>query len=264
MDRRTFAKASGSAMITGAAAASSPGSAVAGSNNRIRCGFIGVGGMGRGDLRDFLRCENVEVVAVCDVWQPNMEQAVQMTDGKATGYKDFRRVIDRKDVDVVVVATPDHWHGYITTQACQAGKDVYVEKPLAYNIHEGRRMVEAARKYNRVVQAGTQQRSGRHFQQAVDFVRSGKLGKISRVATWNLQNESPYGMNKFPDSDPPPGLDYDLWLGPAPKRPFNPNRFIFSFRYFWDYAGGYATDWGVHHIDIVQWAMDVRGPKRVS
>jgi predicted dehydrogenase len=124
--------------------------------------------------------------------------------------------------------------------------------------------VEAARKYNRIVQAGTQQRSGKHFQQAVQYVQSGKLGKISRVSTWNLQNESPHGMNSFPDSDPPPGLDYQMWLGPAPNRPFNPNRFIFSFRYFWDYAGGYATDWGVHHIDIVQWAMNVRAPEKVS
>jgi predicted dehydrogenase len=264
MNRRAFAKASGLGMISGLAAAQSVGNAVVGANNRVRCGFVGVGGMGRGDLRDFLKCENVDAVAVCDVWQPNVERAVQLTEGKAAGYKDFRQLIDRKDLDVVVVATPDHWHAYIAILACQAGKDVYVEKPLAYNIHEGRRMVEAARQHNRVVQVGTQQRSGKHYQDAVAFIQSGKIGKISRVAAWNYGNESPHGMTDFPDSDPPLGVDYNMWLGPAPKRPFNPNRFIFNFRYFWDYAGGYATDWGVHHIDIVQWAMNVRAPKRVS
>ena len=125
-------------------------------------------------------------------------------------------------------------------------------------------MVEAARKSNRVVQVGTQQRSGRHYKEVVAIVQSGKLGKISRVAAWNFGNESPHGMGNLRDSEPPPGLDYEMWLGPAPKRPFNPNRFIFNFRYFWDYAGGYATDWGVHHIDMVQWAMNERAPRKVS
>jgi predicted dehydrogenase len=264
MNRRTFAKTSSMGLFSGLVTAQSPGKAVLGANDRIRCAFVGLGNMGRGDLRDFLKCPNVEAAAVCDVWQANVDRAIQITDGKATGYNDFRRVIERKDIDVVVVATPDHWHAYIAIQACQAGKDVYVEKPLAYNIHEGRRIVDAARKYDRVVQVGTQQRSGRHFQQAVAAIQSGKIGNISRVAAWNVGNESPYGMTDFPDSDPPADLNYDMWLGPAPKRPFNANRFIFNFRYFWDYAGGYATDWGVHHIDVVQWAMNVRAPKRVS
>jgi predicted dehydrogenase len=220
--------------------------------------------MGRGNLRDFLKCENVEVAAVCDVWQPYLERAVEITSGKASGYSDFRRVLDRKDIDVAVISTPDHWHAYMMIQACKAGKDVYVEKPLAHNIYEGRKMVGAAREHNRVVQVGTQQRSGRHYREVVEFVKSGKLGKVSHVAAWNYQNESPFGMGDFPDSEPPPGLDYNLWLGPAPKKAFNPNRFIFNFRYFWDYAGGYATDWGVHHIDTVQWVMNVQAPNRVS
>jgi predicted dehydrogenase len=264
MNRRTFAKLTGLGVAGGAAATTSWGVGVKGANDRIRCGFIGVGGMGRGNLSDFLKCENVEVVAVCDVWQANADRAVAMSGGKANGYKDFRRVLDRKDIDVVVIATPDHWHGYLTIQACQAGKDVYVEKPLAHNIYEGRRAVEAARKYNRVVQVGTQQRSGKHYQRVVERVQSGKMGSISRVSAWNYGNESSYGMGNFVDSDPPAGLDYDLWLGPAPKRPFNANRFIFNFRYFWDYAGGYATDWGVHHIDTIQWAINQRAPRRVS
>ncbi len=220
--------------------------------------------MGRANLRDFLKNKDVDVAAVCDVWQPNLERAIEMTEGKATGYTDFRKAIDLEDIDVVVISTPDHWHGYMAILACQAGKDVYVEKPLAHNVREGRSIVSAARQYDRIVQVGTQQRSGRHYREVVDFVQSGKLGKISRVSTWNFQNESPHGMGNLPDTEPPPGLDYEMWLGPAPKRPFNPNRFIFNFRYFWDYAGGYATDWGVHHIDAVQWAMNERAPRKVS
>lgn len=262
INRRTLAKACTFGLMGGVAAAQS--TSIAGANDRIRCGFVGVGGMGRGDLRDFLKCKNVEPVIVCDVWKPNVDRAIEITEGKATGCKDFRQVIDRKDLDVVVIATPDHWHAYIAIQACQAGKDVYVEKPLAYNIHEGRRLVEAARKHNRVVQVGTQQRSASHYQRAVEYIQSGKLGKVSRVSTWNYGNESPHGMTNFADCDPPEGVDYDMWLGPAPKRAFNPNRFIFNFRYFWDYAGGYASDWGVHHTDIVQWAMKVQAPKKVS
>ena len=264
MNRRNFVKNSTAGVIGAFAGHRSVQRNVMGANKRIRCGFIGVGNMGSGNLRDFLKCENVEVVAVCDVWQPYIDRAVESSSGKATGYLDFRRVLDRKDIDVAVISTPDHWHAYMAIEACKAGKDVYVEKPLAYNIYEGRKMVEAARKHNRVVQAGTQQRSGRHYHEVAEFIRSGKLGKVSRVVAWNYQNESPFGMGSFPDSEPPPGLDYDMWLGPAPKRPFNPNRFIFNFRYFWDYAGGYATDWGVHHIDTVQWAMDAQAPKKVS
>jgi predicted dehydrogenase len=264
MNRRSFVRRSSAGVIGALVSSRSVQPRVMGTNKQIRCGFIGVGNMGRGNLRDFLKCEDVEVVAVCDVWQPYVERAVEITSGKAVGYSDFRRVLDRKDIDVAVIATPDHWHAYMMIQACKAGKDVYVEKPLAHNIYEGRRMVEAAREHNRVVQVGTQQRSGRHYQEVAEFVKSGKLGKVSHVAAWNYQNESPFGMGDFPDSEPPPGLDYNLWLGPAPKRAFNPNRFIFNFRYFWDYAGGYATDWGVHHIDTVQWAMNVRAPNRVS
>jgi predicted dehydrogenase len=152
----------------------------------------------------------------------------------------------------------------LAIQACKSGKDVYVEKPLAHNIREGRLMVEAARQNKRVVQVGTQQRSGSHYRAVVESIQAGKIGKISRVAAWNLENQSPHGIGVYADCPNPPDLDYDLWLGPAPKRAFNPNRFIYNFRFFWDYAGGHATDWGVHHVDIVQWAMNERAPKRVS
>jgi predicted dehydrogenase len=264
MNRRSFLRGSAAGVMGTFAQRGSSQGRVLGANQRIRCGFIGVGNMGRGNLRDFLKCENAEVVAVCDVWQPYLDRAVEISSAKPAAYSDFRRVLDRKDVDVVIISTPDHWHGYMTIEACKAGKDVYVEKPLAHNISEGRKMVESARKHNRVVQCGTQQRSARHYHEVVEFIKAGKLGKVNRVAAWNYQNESPFGMGDFPDTEPPPGLDYNLWLGPAPKRSFNPNRFIFNFRYFWDYAGGYATDWGVHHIDTVQWVMNVQAPTKVS
>jgi predicted dehydrogenase len=241
---------------------------VKGANDRVVTAFIGVGGMGRANLKDFMLMKDVAVAAVCDVWDHNRDLAVKMTDrqpsGKAQALSDFRRVLDLKDVDVVVVATPDHWHALPTILACEAGKDVYVEKPLAHNIREGRKMVEAARKHSRVVQMGTQQRSGKHYQEAFQLIRDGKIGKVCSIATWNYGNESPQGIGNPPDDNPPDGLDWDMYLGAAPKVQFNPNRFISHFRWFWDYAGGMMTDWGTHHIDSVHRAMDVQAPLAVS
>lgn len=238
-----------------------------GAGDRIRAAFIGVGGMGRSNLRSFMLMDEVSVAAVCDVWEHNLQMAARMTEGQEGGaaktFSDFRRVLELRDVDVVVVSTPDHWHALPAILACQAGKDVYVEKPLALTIEEGRRMVEAARKDGRVVQVGTQQRSGKHYQEAVRLIREGRIGKVSRVACWNYENESPYGIGNPPDGDPPEGLDWDFYLGPAPRVPFNPNRFIGNFRWFWDYSGGKITDWGTHHIDIVHWAMEVKAPLSV-
>ena len=265
LNRREFV-ASTSATVAGSGVLS--GRQAAGPNDILRGAVIGTGGMGRANLRDFLRVEGVHIAAVCDVWEKNRELAAEMTagqpGGKAHTFTDYRRVLDLKDVDFVVVATPDHWHALPTIHACDAGKDVYVEKPLSHSILEGRKMVEAARRNERIVQMGTQQRSGRHYQEAVGLIRSGALGRISHVRAWNFENESPAGMGNPPDCDPPQGLDWDMWLGPAPKVPFNPNRFIGTFRWFWDYSGGKLTDWGTHHIDIVQWAMNVDGPKSVA
>ncbi len=174
--------------------------------------------------------------------------------------QDFRRLLDRQDLDAVLVATPDHWHAIPTVMACEAGMDVYVEKPLSLTIHEGRVMVDAARRHGRVVQMGTQQRSAPHYTDAVDYVKSGKLGKIRLVRAWaylDWKGEMP----AQPNGSPPPGVDYDLWLGPAPERPFNLNRFHFSFRWYWDYSGGLMTDWGAHMIDIANWAMEVKAPR---
>jgi len=165
-------------------------------------------------------------------------------------------------VDCVLVATPDHWHALPTVMACQAGKDVYVEKPLATSIREGRAMITAAEKHHRIVQMGTQWRSGKHFAAAVEYVQSGKLGKVSLVRGWAFHDWLP-ACPKKPDAPVPAGVDYDMWLGPAPKHAFNPNRFHFNFRWYWDYAGGLMTDWGVHLINIMLWAMGPQPPKAV-
>ncbi len=263
LNRRNFV-ASSMAGVAGTAAWAKSRSRIAGANDRITVGAIGTGGMGRADLRDFIRMGDVDVAAVCDVWDFNRTRAAEMSPGSPRSFSDFRRVLDLDEIDAVIVATPDHWHAPITIAACDAGKDVYVEKPLALTIEEGRKMVEAARRNKRVVQMGTQQRSGEHYQEVVELVQGGKLGKITRVSCWNYDNSSPRGIGDPPDSDPPPGLDWNMYLGPAPEVAFNPNRFIYYFRWFWDYSGGKMTDWGTHHMDIVHWAMGVKGPQAVS
>jgi predicted dehydrogenase len=242
---------------------------VGGANDRVRIAVIGTGRQGVHDLREHMKLDDVDVVAVCDVFAANLARGAEAAP-KAEQVTDFRRILDRKDVDAVVLGTPDHWHPLMTVMACQAGKDVYVEKPTSVAIAEGRAMVEAARKYQRVVQVGTQQRSAAHFRKAVDLVRGGFLGTVSFVRCWNAGNTFPAGLGVAADGPVPTGLDWDMWLGPAPKVPFNANRFGVrpdqwsTFRYFWDYAGGMMTDWGVHLIDIVHWAMDVDAPTLVS
>ena len=226
--------------------------------DKVNIALIGSGDMGKSDLNSFLRLPEIDCLAVADVDEERLKQGIQAaTDrrGKSPqGYKDFRLILDRKDIDAVIVATPDHWHALATIYACQSGKDVYVEKPLATTIEEGRAMVRAARKHKRVVQVGTQQRSASHFSDAVEFVQSGELGKIRMVRAWTyLDWKGDIGYP--PDEAPPPHVDYDLWLGPARKRPFNPKRFHHNFRWFWDYSGGLATDWGAHMVDVVMWAM---------
>ncbi len=242
---------------------------VKGANDRIRAGFIGMGRMGMANLEIAMKRPELEAAAVCDVYEPHLRQAVEKSGGQARGVKDFREVLADRSIDAVCISTPDHWHAYMTVEACKAGKDVYVEKPLATSIEEGQKMVAAARKYNRVVQAGTMQRSGVHFQQACEIVRSGKLGKVTFVRTWNYGLAKPAGIGNPPDGEPPAGLDWEMWLGPAPKRAFNKNRWgvdpdAFShFRWFWDYAGGMMTDWGVHWLDIVQMAFNEAMPQSV-
>jgi predicted dehydrogenase len=203
---------------------------------------------------------------VCDVDDSRMEKTVQRLSklrGKPPDTaRDFRRVIDRKDIDVCIVCTPDHWHALPMIAACQSGKDVYVEKPLAPTVAEGRRMRDAARQSGRIVQMGTHWRSGPHYREAVEMVQQGKIGKVRQVRCWAYLDWVTDCGNP-PDGPVPAGVDYDTWLGPAPLRPFNPNRFHFNFRWFWDYAGGLMTDWGVHLINIALWAMGPEWPKSV-
>jgi len=241
---------------------------VLGANDRIRLGLIGCGRQGRDNMENFMH-QGVEVAAVCDVYEPNLQKGLQWAGGKAKTLKDFREVLDDKEIDMVIVATPDHWHPLPTVMACQAGKDVYVEKPICVAVEEGKKMVEAARRYKRVVQVGLWQRSNLHFQKAVELVQDGLIGKVAYVRTWNYSNIYPEGIGNPADCDPPSGLDWDMWLGPAPKVPFNWNRFGVgdrwsTFRYFYDYANGWPGDWMVHLMDIVQWAMRVDGPHTVT
>jgi predicted dehydrogenase len=239
-------------------------------SDKVTVGFIGTGRMGQTNLAAFMKHPEVEVVALCDVYGTNLDAATKIAGNRAKALKDFRHVLEIKEIQAVVVSSPDHWHPLHTILACQAGKDVYVEKPVSVCLEEGRLMVEAARRYKRIVQVGTQQRSGLHFQKAVELIRNGAIGKVSFIRTWNYGNSFPEGIGNPPDGDPPPDLDWDLWLGPAPKVPFNANRFgvhperFSSFRWFWHYAGGMMTDWGVHLLDIVQWAMNVEGPSEIS
>ncbi len=234
-----------------------------GANDRILVGLIGCGRRGRGLLNHFLGVDNVRCVALCDVDDEQTRQALQSVNHNSGSIplqtRDFRRVLDLNELDAVIVATPDHWHALQTVMACQANKDIYVEKPLSLNIREGRVMVRAARLYQRVVQVGTQQRSAPHFTEAVEYVKSGQLGRIRLARAWAYLDWKA-ATPKVPDSSPPSHVDYDMWLGPAKSQPFNQNRFHFNFRWYWDYSGGLLTDWGAHNVDIANWGMNVKAP----
>jgi predicted dehydrogenase len=223
-----------------------------GANERVVTAHVGVGGQGLSNLNGFMK----NAAAVCDVDQKHLAAAVAAADKKGVkveAFRDYRKVLERKDIDAVVVSTPDHWHGLVTIHACQAGKDVYCEKPLSLTVREGRLMVQAARDHKRIVQTGSQQRSAKEFRLACELVRSGRIGKVEKVLVGIPASNYTGGI--VADGDPPAELDYDFWLGPAPKRPYNVNRVHYKFRFFWDYSGGQMTNWGAHHIDIAQWGL---------
>jgi len=266
INRRNFLAASAAGLVAPQILARAEGVGV-GANDQIRVGLIGCGGMGRGDLEAFLANKEVVCPAVCDVDENQLATGVRLVEGRRgttpDAVKDFRLMLDRDDLDAVIVGTPDHWHALPTVMAAQAGLDVYCEKPLAKSIGEGAAMKEAVRRHNTVAQMGTQWRSGEHYREAVEFIQSGKLGKIRLVRAWAYLDWIG-GIGNPPNTDPPPGVDYDMWLGPAPDRPFNPNRFHFNFRWFWDYAGGLMTDWGVHLLNVCLWAMGPEWPTSVT
>jgi predicted dehydrogenase len=258
MTRRVFVQAGGAAALTAAS-----WKRAYGANERIGIGLIGFGLIGRIHAGNFMAQPDAQIRAVAETYRPRLEAAAAKVGEPVAQYPDFRKLLDSRDVDAVVVATPDHWHALMTMMACAAGKDVYVEKPLTLFVREGRWMVEVARRHKRVVQVGTQARSGKHLQHARELIRSGRLGQIVSVQCNSLRNVSP-GFGSPPDQPPPPELDWDLWLGPAPMRPYNPNRAIYHFRWFWDYSGGQMTNLGQHSLDIVHWIMGVKGPKAVT
>lgn len=256
LNRRHFLQASAAGLTALSA------SRVIGANDRIGVGLIGFGLIGRFHLAAIKQQPDAQIAAVCDVHRGRVEEAVAMAGNSPARYGDFRGLLDDKNIDAVYVATPDHWHALMTMMACAAGKDVYVEKPLTLFVREGRWMLDVARRTKRVVQVGTQNRSGPPFQHARELIRQGKLGQIVSAANNNSRNVMP-GFGNPPDGDPPPELDYDMFLGPAPKRRYNPNRSVYHFRWFWDYSGGQATNLGQHSLDLVHWMLGVKAPKSV-
>jgi predicted dehydrogenase len=236
-------------------------------SDRINVGVIGCNGQGFSDLSAFLENPEVECIALCDIDESVLNRRasnVEKIRGKkpANLYKDWRKLIDNKDINLVIIGTPDHWHCIQMVAACEAGKDVFVEKPIGRTIEECNLMVKAAAKYKSIVQVGQWQRSDSHWQDAVNFINSGKLGKIRLVRVFSYQGWCP-SIPVLADEPVPAGVDYDMWLGPASKRPFNKNRFHFTFRWFWDYAGGLMTDWGVHLLDYALYGMNVTAPKSI-
>jgi predicted dehydrogenase len=238
-------------------------------SDQINIGAIGINGMGWADLKSALKVPGVNVVALCDVDKNVLDKRMKdLADMKVDTsrikvYGDYRKLLEQKDIDAVIIGTPDHWHALIMIEACQAGKDVYVEKPCGNSIGECRAMIAAQQRYNRVVQVGQWQRSQQHFKDAVDFVYSGQLGNIRTVKVWCYQGWMKPGP-VVADSAPPPGVDFSKWLGPAPMRSFNASRFHFNFRWFWDYAGGLMTDWGVHLLDYGLLGMKATAPRSIA
>jgi predicted dehydrogenase len=259
-NRRQFLHCSAASLAAASAARSvlaQEAPAKAPPSERLRVGCVGVGGRAAALLHGFASLKDVEIVRICDVDSRRLGGAAEAVE-KRTGKKpavetDFRRIIDDKSIDAVTVGTPDHWHAIPTILACLAGKDVYFEKPDGHNIVEGRRMVAAMRTHKRVVQMGTQSRSTGHFLEAMEYIRSGKLGRVLVAKAWESGKQGSIG--RPPDGTPPKGVDYDLWLGPAPKRPFNPVRFHGNWRWFFDYGTGDLGNDGVHRIDVARWAL---------
>jgi predicted dehydrogenase len=248
--------------LAGAATALSR-SRIAGASERVGVGIIGCGNKGQALWKNFLARPDVQPVAISDVYQPYLDGGVAQAGGHVAAYRDFRRLLDDKNVQAVVIATPDHWHALMAVMACRAGKDVYVEKPLSLTVAEGRAMVRAARQHQRVVQVGSQQRSGAHYARALQLIREGQIGRLHHVSVGFTRNVLP----GFKPKDLPVdehNLDWQMWLGPAPKVAFDPFRCLYNFRWFWDYSGGQMTNFGAHHLDIARWVIGAPAPRTVA
>jgi predicted dehydrogenase len=255
--RRNFAKAAGLSTALSY-------SRVLGASDRLRMGYIGLGNRGDQVHEAFLEHGDQQTVAVCDLRDDYMNFAIQKSRATPKKYKDYRKLIEDKDVDAVVIATPDHWHALMFIDACNAGKDVYVEKPLSLTVVEGRRMVEVAERTRRVVQVGIHRRSSAFLKEAADFVRSGGIGQVTVAKSYHVMNEWPKGIGNPPDEPPPTDWDWDQWLGPAPKAPYNKNRAFYNFRWFYNYSGGQLTNFGVHYMDMIRWCLGQDAPHAVT
>ncbi len=264
INRRRFLKSSAAAV--GGLSALGYSRAAHQPNERMVLAVMGVRGRGRQLAASFSALDHVEIAYLVDpdenVFKNALKGLAPRHKGQPRVEKDVRRVLQDKNVTALVIAAPDHWHALATVWACQAGKHVYVEKPISHNLIEGRRMVEAARAHKRVVQVGTQRRSSQHYQSAVEFVRSGKLGKIPFARTWIAGNRPSIGHAK--DSPVPGGVDYNLWLGPAPERPFNANRFHYKWHWHWDYGTGELGNNGIHALDVARWLLNLDAPTRIA
>ena len=265
MTRITRRKFNSTAAVTGLTVAATALSAerAYGANERVRLGYIGLGNRGDQVLGAFLAHKDADVAAICDLHQPYLDFASEKIGTKPEQFRDYRKLLEQKDLDAVVIATPDHWHALQMVAACKAGKDVYVEKPLSLCVAEGRAMGRAARNHKRVVQCGIQRQSSPMAAEAAEIVRSGALGKVTAVRCFHVQNEWPKGIGRPADSDPPKDFDWDSWVGPAPMRKYNKNRTFYRFRWFHDYSGGQLTNFGVHYLAQIHRSLGVDAPQSV-
>ncbi len=257
MTRRNFSYAA-------AATTATSYSRILGANDRVRMGYIGLGNRGDQVHDAFLEHGDAQTAAICDLKDEYLDLAHKNSRGNPPRFKDYRRILDSKDIDAVAIATPDHWHALMFVDACKAGKDVYCEKPLSLTVWEGRKMVEAAERYRRVSQTGIHRRSAKFLKEAVDYVKSGELGHVTMACAYHIVNEWPLGIGKPAPGPAPNEEEWDRWLGPAPKVPYNSNRMYYNFRWFFHYSGGQLTNMGVHYMDMMRWALDKGAPEAVT
>jgi predicted dehydrogenase len=258
--RRHFTK---TVAVAGATAALSR-FRVLGANDRVRLGFIGLGNRGDQVLSAFRKHEDADVVALCDIYQPYLDFAAKKVGGEPKQFNDYRKLLELKNIDAVVICTPDHWHALQTVHACEAGKDVYVEKPLSLRVAEGRRMVGSVQRHNRVCQVGIHRRSIPFCRELAEFIRSGGIGQVTVARAFHIQNEWPKGIGHPVDENPPADFEWDSWLGPALKVAYNKNRAFYKFRWFYDYSGGQMTNFGVHYLDLIHSALGQEAPQMVT
>ncbi len=259
LNRRAFHRTTA---VTAASLTALQASQVMGANDRIRLGMIGVANRGGQLMTAFLQHSDAEIVALCDVAKSTLKKANQRLDGKADTYGDFRKLLERPDIDAVVIATPDHWHAIQTIDACAAGKDVYVEKPVSLTVWEGRKMVQAAHRHQRVVQAGTHRRSGALYSDGVKMVQQGTIGKVTVTRSYHRSNMYPNGIGKAPPGPPPADLDWDMWLGPRPSRPYRATIAPYKFRWWTEYCCQISNN-GVHSLDLTRWLMNALAPTSI-